>query len=44
MTKDVPPDALVVERSQQVAKEGWAERWRARHGARRPGSTEKGKK
>jgi bifunctional UDP-N-acetylglucosamine pyrophosphorylase/glucosamine-1-phosphate N-acetyltransferase len=31
ITKDVPPDALAVERSQQVAKEGWAARWRARH-------------
>lgn len=33
ITKDVPPDALAVERSQQVAKDGWAARWRARHAA-----------
>ena len=31
VTKDVPPDALVVERSQQVTKDGWAARWRARN-------------
>ncbi len=42
VTKDVPPDALVVERSQQVTKEGWATRWRARHGTQRRGTTEKG--
>jgi bifunctional UDP-N-acetylglucosamine pyrophosphorylase/glucosamine-1-phosphate N-acetyltransferase len=29
VTKDVPPDALALERSPQVAKEGWAARWRA---------------
>jgi bifunctional UDP-N-acetylglucosamine pyrophosphorylase/glucosamine-1-phosphate N-acetyltransferase len=29
ITKDVPPDALVVERSPQVVKEGWAARRRA---------------
>ena len=29
ITKDVPADALVLERSQQVAKDGWAARWRA---------------
>ena len=29
ITKDVPADALVLERSQQIAKEGWAARWRA---------------
>jgi bifunctional UDP-N-acetylglucosamine pyrophosphorylase/glucosamine-1-phosphate N-acetyltransferase len=28
ITKDVPPDALAVERSQQVVKEGWAARRR----------------
>ncbi|MBI1736305.1 MAG: bifunctional UDP-N-acetylglucosamine diphosphorylase/glucosamine-1-phosphate N-acetyltransferase GlmU [Candidatus Rokubacteria bacterium] len=38
VTKDVPPDALAVERSQQVTKEGWAARWRARHAPRpKPG-------
>jgi bifunctional UDP-N-acetylglucosamine pyrophosphorylase/glucosamine-1-phosphate N-acetyltransferase len=36
ITKDVPPDALAVERSQQVAKDGWAGRWRARHAAKSP--------
>jgi bifunctional UDP-N-acetylglucosamine pyrophosphorylase / glucosamine-1-phosphate N-acetyltransferase len=41
VTKDVPPDALVVERSPRVVKEGWAARWRARHGAERPGLTKK---
>ncbi len=41
ITKDVPPDALAVERNQQVAKDGWATRWRARHGAKRPGQTKK---
>ena len=42
VTKDVPPDALVVERSQQIVKEGWAARWRARHEAqRKPGETKK---
>jgi len=30
ITKDVPPDALAVERSPQVTKEGWATRRRAR--------------
>ena len=29
ITKDVPAAALVLERSQQIAKEGWAARWRA---------------
>jgi bifunctional UDP-N-acetylglucosamine pyrophosphorylase/glucosamine-1-phosphate N-acetyltransferase len=29
VTKDVPPDALAVERSQQIVKEGWAARKRA---------------
>ncbi|HEY2993812.1 MAG TPA: bifunctional UDP-N-acetylglucosamine diphosphorylase/glucosamine-1-phosphate N-acetyltransferase GlmU [Methylomirabilota bacterium] len=29
ITKDVPADALALERSQQIAKEGWAARWRA---------------
>ena len=41
VTKDVPADALVVERAQQVAKDGWAARWRARHGKPRPGETKK---
>jgi bifunctional UDP-N-acetylglucosamine pyrophosphorylase/glucosamine-1-phosphate N-acetyltransferase len=41
ITKDVPPDALAVERSQQVAKDGWVTRWRARHGAKRPGQAKK---
>jgi bifunctional UDP-N-acetylglucosamine pyrophosphorylase/glucosamine-1-phosphate N-acetyltransferase len=41
ITKDVPPDALAVERSQQAAKDGWATRWRARHGAKRPGQAKK---
>ena len=34
VTKDVPADALVVERSEQVMKEGWAARWRARNAAK----------
>jgi bifunctional UDP-N-acetylglucosamine pyrophosphorylase/glucosamine-1-phosphate N-acetyltransferase len=42
ITKDVPPDALVVERSQPTVKEGWATRWRARHRAPRPGEGKKG--
>ena len=29
ITKDVPADALALERSPQVAKDGWAARWRA---------------
>ena len=29
ITKDVPADALAVERNQPVTKEGWAARWRA---------------
>ena len=29
ITKDVPPDALAVERAPQVVKEGWAARRRA---------------
>jgi bifunctional UDP-N-acetylglucosamine pyrophosphorylase/glucosamine-1-phosphate N-acetyltransferase len=42
ITKDVPPDALAVERSQQVAKDGWAARWRARHAAKgKSGQTNK---
>ena len=41
ITKDIPPDALAVERDQQVAKDGWASRWRARHGAKRPGEAKK---
>jgi len=41
VTKDVPPDALAVERSQQVSKDGWAARWRERHRATRPGQTKK---
>ena len=42
ITKDVPPDALAVERSQQAAKDGWAARWRARHAAKpKPGQTKK---
>jgi bifunctional UDP-N-acetylglucosamine pyrophosphorylase/glucosamine-1-phosphate N-acetyltransferase len=35
VTADVPPDALLIERSQPVVKDGWAARWRARHGAQR---------
>ncbi|HEU4369404.1 MAG TPA: bifunctional UDP-N-acetylglucosamine diphosphorylase/glucosamine-1-phosphate N-acetyltransferase GlmU [Methylomirabilota bacterium] len=35
ITKDVPADALAVERSQQIAKEGWAARKRAQHGAKK---------
>jgi len=43
ITKDVPADALAVERSQQAARDGWATRWRTRHGATRPGqATKKG--
>ncbi len=41
ITKDVPPDALAVERSQQTVKDEWAARWRIRHGSRRPGQTKK---
>ena len=41
ITKDVPPDALAVERSQQTVKDEWAARWRTRHGSRRPGQTKK---
>ncbi|PYM20621.1 MAG: bifunctional UDP-N-acetylglucosamine diphosphorylase/glucosamine-1-phosphate N-acetyltransferase GlmU [Candidatus Rokuibacteriota bacterium] len=41
VTKDVPADALVVERAQPIAKDGWAARWRARHGKPRPGETKK---
>jgi len=33
VTKDVPPGALAVERSQQVMKEGWTARKRARSAA-----------
>jgi bifunctional UDP-N-acetylglucosamine pyrophosphorylase/glucosamine-1-phosphate N-acetyltransferase len=33
ITKDVPPDALAVERTQQVTKEGWVARRRARSAA-----------
>ena len=35
VTKDVPADALAVERSQQVVKEGWAARKRAQRGAKK---------
>jgi bifunctional UDP-N-acetylglucosamine pyrophosphorylase/glucosamine-1-phosphate N-acetyltransferase len=35
VTKDVPADALVVERSEQVIKEGWAARFRAAKAARK---------
>jgi bifunctional UDP-N-acetylglucosamine pyrophosphorylase/glucosamine-1-phosphate N-acetyltransferase len=28
VTRDVPDDALAVERSQQTAREGWAKRFR----------------
>jgi bifunctional UDP-N-acetylglucosamine pyrophosphorylase/glucosamine-1-phosphate N-acetyltransferase len=31
ITHDVPPDALALARGRQVAKEGWAENWRAAH-------------
>jgi bifunctional UDP-N-acetylglucosamine pyrophosphorylase/glucosamine-1-phosphate N-acetyltransferase len=31
ITHDVPPDALALGRGRQVAKEGWAENWRAAH-------------
>jgi bifunctional UDP-N-acetylglucosamine pyrophosphorylase/glucosamine-1-phosphate N-acetyltransferase len=31
ITKDVPADALAVERSQALVKEGWAARKRAAH-------------
>jgi bifunctional UDP-N-acetylglucosamine pyrophosphorylase/glucosamine-1-phosphate N-acetyltransferase len=33
ITKDVPPDALAIERTQQVTKEGWVARRRARSAA-----------
>ena len=35
VTKDVPADALSVERAQQVTKEGWAARFRAAKAARK---------
>jgi bifunctional UDP-N-acetylglucosamine pyrophosphorylase/glucosamine-1-phosphate N-acetyltransferase len=35
VTKDVPADALAVERSQQIVKEGWAARKRAQRGAKK---------
>ena len=35
ITKDVAPDALAVERSPQVAKDGWAARKRAQRGAKK---------
>ncbi|MGH7340860.1 MAG: bifunctional UDP-N-acetylglucosamine diphosphorylase/glucosamine-1-phosphate N-acetyltransferase GlmU, partial [Candidatus Rokuibacteriota bacterium] len=35
ITKDVPADALAVERSQQTVKEGWAARKRAQRGAKK---------
>jgi bifunctional UDP-N-acetylglucosamine pyrophosphorylase/glucosamine-1-phosphate N-acetyltransferase len=35
ITKDVPPGALAVERGQQVIKEGWVARRRARHAGRK---------
>jgi bifunctional UDP-N-acetylglucosamine pyrophosphorylase / glucosamine-1-phosphate N-acetyltransferase len=35
VTKDVPADALAVERSQQTVKEGWAARKRAQRGAKK---------
>jgi bifunctional UDP-N-acetylglucosamine pyrophosphorylase/glucosamine-1-phosphate N-acetyltransferase len=35
VTKDVPPDALAVERSPQVVKDGWAARKRAQRGAKK---------
>jgi bifunctional UDP-N-acetylglucosamine pyrophosphorylase / glucosamine-1-phosphate N-acetyltransferase len=34
ITHDVPPDALALGRGRQVAKEGWAENWRAAHAAK----------
>jgi bifunctional UDP-N-acetylglucosamine pyrophosphorylase/glucosamine-1-phosphate N-acetyltransferase len=35
ITRDVPADALAVERSQQIAREGWAARKRAQHDAKK---------
>ena len=35
VTKDVPADALAVERSPQTVKEGWAARKRAQRGAKK---------
>jgi bifunctional UDP-N-acetylglucosamine pyrophosphorylase/glucosamine-1-phosphate N-acetyltransferase len=35
VTKDVPADALAVERGQQVVKDGWAARKRAQRGAKK---------
>src|SRR5438552_17979808 len=37
ITKDVPADALVLERSPQVVKEGWAARRREKQAARQKG-------
>jgi bifunctional UDP-N-acetylglucosamine pyrophosphorylase/glucosamine-1-phosphate N-acetyltransferase len=37
ITKDVPADALAVERSPQVVKEGWASRRRAKRAAKQTG-------
>lgn len=36
ITKDVPADALALERSQQISKSGWAAQWRARQRPRKP--------
>ncbi len=33
ITRDVPADALALGRGRQVAKDGWAENWRASHAA-----------
>jgi bifunctional UDP-N-acetylglucosamine pyrophosphorylase/glucosamine-1-phosphate N-acetyltransferase len=35
ITENVPVDALALERSQQVIKEGWAKRYRAEKTAKR---------
>src|SRR3569833_4549818 len=40
ITKDVPDDALALERSQQTVKEGWAKRMREERLARKKGATE----
>ncbi|MGH7312898.1 MAG: bifunctional UDP-N-acetylglucosamine diphosphorylase/glucosamine-1-phosphate N-acetyltransferase GlmU, partial [Candidatus Rokuibacteriota bacterium] len=41
ITKDVPPGALAVERSNQVVKEGWVARRAARRGSGKSGTAKK---
>ncbi|MBI3634986.1 MAG: bifunctional UDP-N-acetylglucosamine diphosphorylase/glucosamine-1-phosphate N-acetyltransferase GlmU [Candidatus Rokubacteria bacterium] len=41
VTKDVPEDALAVERSPQTVRDGWAEGWRRKNGASKKKKKEK---